>query len=374
MRRQLGFALIVGAAALWSLAATPSREAGKILWSTPLGTYYSDSSPAIAPDGTIYLGAWSGKLFAIRPDGARKWAFETGVEIKSSPAIAVDGTVYFGSRDRHFYAVNQQGKLKWSFGTRGWVDSSPAVATNGVVYFGSWDRTFYALAPDGRKLWEFVTGGPVASSPAIGSDGTIYFGSDDKQFYALSPDGRKKWAFETGGEIISSPAIGPDGTIFFTSVDGKLYALRPDGTAKWQLWTGGVSEASPVIDPDGAIYCAVNQDLCCVTPDGKKKWGMKICQYSPTDSSPAITAGNALCVFCGDGVLIGYTLTGAWQWSIWLGGGSRSSPAITPNGTIHVGICSAKFNAISGTNTLAKSSWPMFRRNLRHTGNVADEQ
>lgn len=371
--REIGWTILAGVLALSSRAEPPPREVGKVLWASPVGTYYADSSPAVDKAGTIYVGACNGKLFAFRPDGVRKWAFRTLREIKSSPAIGVDGTIYFGSRDRNFYAVSPQGKMKWSFATRGWVDSSPAIATNGVVYFGSWDKKLYALSPDGRKLWAFPTDGPVVSSPAIGADGTIYFGSHDDQFYALTPEGRKRWAFQTGGPIISSPAIGSDGTIFFTSVDGKLYALRPDGTAKWQLWTGGVSEASPVIDPEGAIYCAVNQSLCRVTPDGKKKWENKIIHYSLTDSSPAITAGNSLCVFCGDGVLIGCTLAGVWQWSIWLGGGSRSSPTIVPDGTICVGICSSKFHAVSGTNALAKSSWPMFRRNPRHTGNVADE-
>src|SRR5215831_2143620 len=85
----------------------------------------SDSSPAIAPDGTIYFGTWDGKLWALNDDGTRKWVFTAGREIKSSPAIGGDGTVYFGSRDRNFYAVAPDGKKKWSFGADAWIDSSP---------------------------------------------------------------------------------------------------------------------------------------------------------------------------------------------------------------------------------------------------------
>ena len=65
----------------------------------------SDSSPAIAPDGTIYFGTFAGTLWAVNPDGSRNWTFKTGTEIKSSPAVGTDGTIYFGGRDRKFYAV-----------------------------------------------------------------------------------------------------------------------------------------------------------------------------------------------------------------------------------------------------------------------------
>src|SRR5258707_9026779 len=59
-------------------------------WSFVL-RYPGDSSPAIADDGTIYLGVWSGELRAFLPDGSPKWTFNAGREIKSSPAIGSDG-------------------------------------------------------------------------------------------------------------------------------------------------------------------------------------------------------------------------------------------------------------------------------------------
>src|SRR5262245_53654899 len=64
-------------------------------WSVDLGCR-TDSSPAVAPDGTIYLGAFDGKLWALNPNGWRKWTFQTGLEVKSSPAVGPDGTIYFG--------------------------------------------------------------------------------------------------------------------------------------------------------------------------------------------------------------------------------------------------------------------------------------
>ncbi len=68
------------------------------------------SSPAIAADGTVYVGSSDKKLYAISPpasgaSGVLRWAFATGERIESSPAIGPDGTVYVGSFDGTLYAI-----------------------------------------------------------------------------------------------------------------------------------------------------------------------------------------------------------------------------------------------------------------------------
>jgi hypothetical protein len=112
--------------------------------------------------------------------GNVKWSFPTG-GVESSPAIAADGTVYVGTFDNYVYAINPSaGTQKWRFATGGWVHSSPAIGVDGTVYVGCDDGYVYAIKPgDGSQKWSFPTGGSVRSSPAIGSDGTVYVGSDD---------------------------------------------------------------------------------------------------------------------------------------------------------------------------------------------------
>src|SRR5438309_173854 len=68
-------------------------------WSLGITTS-SQTCPAIGSDGTIYFGTFTGRLWAVRPDGSRQWVFRAGLEIQSSPALGADGTIYFGSRDR----------------------------------------------------------------------------------------------------------------------------------------------------------------------------------------------------------------------------------------------------------------------------------
>ncbi len=171
------------------------------------------SSPAIGPDGTIYVGSPDSSLYAVDADGTLKWRFLTGGKVEASPAIAPDGTVYFGSNDNNVYALNPEGTLRWRYSTGGDV-TTPAIAADGTVYVGSYDDTLYALNPDGTLKWSYSSGSHVYASPAIAADGTIYFGSATA-FHALDPEGTLKWQYDTRDDVRSSPAIGADGTVYF---------------------------------------------------------------------------------------------------------------------------------------------------------------
>ena len=103
--------------------------------------------------------------------------YSTGGTIFSSPAIATDGTIYIGSSDNKLHAINPDGiTSKWTFETGDWVDSTPAIGLNGTIYVGSWDNKLYAINPsDGTKLWDFNTSSNIVSSPAIGVNGRIFW-------------------------------------------------------------------------------------------------------------------------------------------------------------------------------------------------------
>jgi hypothetical protein len=212
---------------------TNSATAGKerMLWQFETGDAVV-SSPAIGSDGTVYVGSYDKKLYAINgKSGVKLWEFETGGGVQSSPAIGSDGTVYVGSYDKKLYAINGKSGVKlWEFETGGGVNSSPAIGSDGTVYVGSGDKKLYAInGKSGVKLWEFQTGDWVYSSPAIGSDGTVYVGSKDNKLYAINgKSGVKLWEFQTGGKVSSSPAIGSDGTVYVGSLDKKLYAIKTD--------------------------------------------------------------------------------------------------------------------------------------------------
>ena len=83
-----------GKASVSGPSATPGA-----LWSTQLGGGIRCQS-AIDVDGTIYVGAGNGFLYALNPDGSVKWNFNTGVTAQSTlngPAVSAAGTIYFGT-------------------------------------------------------------------------------------------------------------------------------------------------------------------------------------------------------------------------------------------------------------------------------------
>jgi outer membrane protein assembly factor BamB len=325
-----------------------SSNGGQKYWEfTTAGFVYS--SPAIAPDGTIYVGSGDGKLYAINPDGTKKWSFATGTGIQSSPAIASDGTIVFGSFNNKVYALNSNGVKKWEYTTGGSIHSSPMIGEDGTIYVGSYDGKLYAITPSGSLKWSFTTGGEVKSTPAIGSDGTIYVGSYDRKLYAIDPNGVKKWDFTTGDSVASSPSIGSDGTIYFGSWDRKAYALTSSGAKKWEFTTGSYIYSSPAIATDGTIYIgSYDGKLYALNPTGSKKWEFNL--GKAVHCSPAIGAEGTVYVA---NSLVGaqcqlYAIqsNGVKKWEFAASNYLSSCPAIGKDGTIYVGSGNYKLYAL----------------------------
>ncbi len=236
-------------------------------WATAPHSYL-DCPPVVGPDGTVYIEDSVGWLGAIKPDGTMKWNASIGAYSYSSLTLAPDGHVYFPHINK-LYAFKSDGTLDWSKTYTMSTSGHPRFATvdkEGTIYFGAYNLE--AVHPDGTEKWTFTGSGPGGTAPAIGPDGTIYFGSDNTTFYALRPDNTLKWTFPTGGSIFSSAAIGSEGTIYFGSNDGKLYALNPDGKLKWALQLGDMLQSSPAIGSDGTIYIGgYNGTLFAVGPE-----------------------------------------------------------------------------------------------------------
>jgi outer membrane protein assembly factor BamB len=302
------------------------------------------TSPAIDSDGVIYIGVGTsqiddGILYAINPDGSKKWEFEIYAEpIRSSPALSKDEkTIYFGCDNGKLYAVSTYfGSLKWTFKTERGISSSPVVSSDGTIYVGSKDHYLYAIEPSGDLKWKFDVCDEVYSSPAIGYDGTIYVGSYGKNLTAINSDGALKWKFLTLGRVSSSPAIGSDGTIYFGSEDNILYAVNSDGFLKWEFLTGDdIIWSSPAIGSDGTIYVGSYDDcLYAVDPYGSLKWKYKTDNY--IKSSPAVSADDFIYIGGVDYNLYALNSQGDLQWKLKLSG-IVSSPAIGSDGIIYVG-------------------------------------
>ena len=312
------------------------------------------SSASIGSDGTIYVGAKDNFLHAINPaDGSQKWKFDlgsggvipavTGADvIYSTPAIANDGTIYIGTDLDKLFAVNPNGTQKWVFTTATFnIRATAAIASNGLaVYIASDDDKLYALNPaDGSTLWSYNVGGDVEGHIAVDTDGTIFVGVDEAALtgsvVAINPNGTLKWKSVNTGRVLSSPVLNNGFVYFGTKDTNKLFSLNATtGIESWSYSVGGIINSTPAIGDDGKIYFGSFDDkLYCLNPDGTLNFGINL-------SSPVTT------------------------FDLW------SSPAIR-NGNLYIGSYDGNLYSVAIPSTgLATSNWPMFGKNLQHTSNT----
>ncbi len=363
----------------WSteIKSTPSGTAGPVITPTFI------SSPAIAPDGTVYVGAIDHFLYALKPDGTVKWKYETGNSLFASPAIGSDGTIYIGSEDRQFYAINSDGTLKWIVPTQADFTSSAAIGADGTIYVAGTNQdltiffcqntgttvivqlsSLFAINPNGTIKWEIninksglktsgisALSGVVNSSPAVASDGTIYIGSEGDFKFDRSNICNDKSVFPLS-DANPSPANG-----LFYPVNGHLYAINPDGTLKWDFKTLGWVDSSPAIGADGTVYVGSQHSrkfygkdqstlldetsstrgfIYAINPDGTRKWVDDL--LGDVDSSPAVGSDGTIYVGADNfHVYAINSVDGSIKWVEPTRDKVKSSPAIASDGTIYIG-------------------------------------
>jgi len=369
-----------------------STQTGTQIWSTALFTtpiiqrknplsIQIVSSPAVAPDGTIYVGSTDNGLYALNPDGTVKWRYVTGDWITASPAIGSDGTVYVGSADRQLYAINPNGTLKWVYPTKVIFTSSPALGTDGTIYAAGTDldktlvcnptlsgqlSTFYALNPTGTLKWSITLVGAVNSSPVIASDGTIYIGSDmDPVFDRPDTCNVLTGAYPPSDANPSYP------------VNGHVYAINPNGTLKWVLKALGGVDSSAAIAADGTIYIGSDAPLWAygadtahlipigslttgflysINPNGTLRWFTDL--FGNVKSSPAIGSDGTIYVGSDKEDVFAVNTDGTIKWVFPTKGPVKSSPALAADGTIYIGSNDAYLYALNPDGTLKFSFIP----------------
>jgi outer membrane protein assembly factor BamB len=310
---------------------------------TPGGDAFS-AAPVVGTDGTIYIGCSNDTIYALNPNGTRKWVYPAGEPVSATGALGADGTIYFQAEDSLLLALNPNGTRKWAFYSHG-GNSSPVVAADGTIYVANGDGQVYAVDPAmGTAKWSSpysVSSTAINASPAIDpSRNVVYVADDDGRFAVVDFNGSGAWGFLVG-DAPSSPVIGTDGTIYIGG-GGNLHALLPDGQRKW-LFTptlaGTVSP--PAISADGYVYVLV-------TP-GKKK--------SKTEYRDSLYAVNVA--------------DGTRHWACGLGQGLSdvfmSAPKIDAAGRIYIGDGMRGW-CVQGKGGPDASVWPVFQHDLVNSG------
>jgi len=318
------------------------------------------SSTAVAPDGTIYLGTFSGWTYALKdsPSASDRldmaWRFrpqEGGTPAHATPAIGRDGTVYIGYTTGT--APNQKGTL---FALR-----QPS------------------SGQDAQIAWQTDIGdAPVRSSPALTDDGTLYIVNTVGLISVLDTanGGRLKWTAQIGngqaaqfGQTIKvGPAVAPDGTVYVPTLTGSLYAAAPpagsgnQGSVKWSFDFGQHLGPTPLVStpvtglgntgqdavgsadaatigPDGTIYIgANNSNFYAIDASGQQKWLFEAERELAGIWSAGVLSPDASVVYFGankGGIYALNTRDGSLKWQFPIFGSVYSSTALDARGTLY---------------------------------------
>lgn len=207
---------------------------GSVVWHTVINGSIPGSM-ALSPDGTsLYVATSTDYMYAVATGGttpgqATKPYYLDG-PAHGSPAVDPNGTIYVTTGTGSLMAFSPgSSTATWTFQlpNPASTNTTPAV-TNGLVVFGDGDGTFYGVnSSNGQVMWTQHSLADTNSSAAIaGGNSTIYVGSDNGGVWAINTSGATNWVKATGAPVVSSPAIGPDGSVWVGSENRTLYRFH----------------------------------------------------------------------------------------------------------------------------------------------------
>ncbi|MFH0880409.1 MAG: PQQ-binding-like beta-propeller repeat protein, partial [Lentisphaerota bacterium] len=116
--------------------------------------------PALADDGTIFVGAANSRLYGLALDGTTSRVWQLPGRVYCTPTIGLDGSVYVMASNRVFSFDPATGGTNWVHTNEfdGITRSSLALGANGLLYAPMFDYRMRALdAATGATQWFFNT-------------------------------------------------------------------------------------------------------------------------------------------------------------------------------------------------------------------------
>lgn len=161
-------------------------------------------SPAIGPDGMLYVGSLASQLEQFNPEtGVHTSVLEAKDWIWSTPTFDGD-TLYFGDLKGNFYSFDTANNvLNWSIQPDGAITAN-AILQNDHLLLATESGNIYAIGKDGQTLWfeqvrDAKVNGKIYTTPVVAGD-LILVAPLGTEFYltALDPNGRQVWTFVPG--------------------------------------------------------------------------------------------------------------------------------------------------------------------------------
>lgn len=324
-------------------AGSPAAETsapGTLLWRFPIAYDFLENPPTVGPDGTIYASDWTGRLYAVRPDGSEKWTVDAlrgqaGNADEGPVAVFADGTVLVATNPlgapTELVAYTSGGSLKW---VRTFTESiswfaGPSIGLDGHAYAAQSGPTaqdqVLSVDSEGNLLWSVRAQPDLYEENPVGTEiGFVRDGADDvlafhcdqnlngRLFTFDADDGSQ--GFTTPVSSVSSylmqahqSQVATDssrGRIYMTgfawgSAGWAMRAFDAEGTVLWTYDPTMASEASaPAVGPDGTIFVAWDLNyLGAVEPEGSERW--QIFDDLPIREQPTVSPGGSTLIVVG---------------------------------------------------------------------------
>jgi YD repeat-containing protein len=339
-------------------------------------------SPAIGPDGTLYVTSDTEHLDAINPDGTRRWRYSVPETRLEAPTVAPNGTVYVvadGPGFSEIHAINPDGTERWVYATQAYAHGV-ALGPDGRVYYAGYVTWWQPTGPFiVEATWEALddTGEPVAAgafaetvfhAPAVAVNGDVYVVSAGGELLAFDEHGALRWTFATGRSFAQAPVVSSTDRIYVADSGGRTYALSPQGQLLWTRQSpDGQTRSTITVGADGVLYVgAYDSKLYAVDPaDGGTLWEAATFGTSYT---PAIGADGTIYVTTFGGSISAYSPSGELVWLHETDTQVSAPPVIDRDGTLYFGSRSGQVFAVAdNAGGLADTPWPMSRHDSAGT-------
>lgn len=229
---------------------TTGPRAGRQAWRAAVGGTGGSSptggapTPAVGPDGTAYVASSDGQLYAIAPDGLRRWTYRVGVPLLFAPAVGLDGTVYvdaFAGGHGTLYAVTAAGRPRWRLAVPAGGDV--VRGPNGTVYVAT--HELLAVSPAGRVAWRRVVD---AAAPVAAAGSSVLVATlAPASLLDLDTHGAVRWRLPLAIPVVGPPAFGPAGLLYNGDDAGTLSA-RVGGARGTGRLTRAAGRAAAAVD------------------------------------------------------------------------------------------------------------------------------
>ena len=224
-------------------------------WVGRMEGYNSQSSPAVAPDGSVYTTCRDNRLYKWSPSGESLWIkeiFKPTAKATSvtygTPSVDTDGPVFIGAGsdkvdnagDGTLKAFNPDGSVKWNF-SQWWASSgTPAPTCQGVVaaidggniYFGHTGTNGLVMSVNkatGSRNGFAAPAGGARSGIAVSKAGTLHWYGGQYGLFGID-----KSSLDNGGADKQSHKwrlFGDSGSAEYatTNAVGQLACLNVNG-------------------------------------------------------------------------------------------------------------------------------------------------